>query len=95
MPHEEEIRRLLIRHHRVLALAHELALKLLDVVQADAPVPPDTMRESRRFVGDALARIESGESYADGLWETLGIERRRLPQTPVPHERRNARRSKS
>jgi hypothetical protein len=89
MTQADEVRRLLVRHHDALALAQALALKLLDLVQADAPVSPDAMREARRFAGDALARIESGETYAQGLWESLGVDRRRA-RVSVPHERRGS-----
>jgi hypothetical protein len=101
MTRDDEIRRLLTRYHEALALAQELALKFLDVVQADtAPVTAEKARASRRFVGEAIARIESGETYASGLWEVLAVERRvARPDAPLasglPHDRRNPRRSKA
>jgi hypothetical protein len=101
MTRDDEIRRLLTRYHHSLALAQELALKFLDVVQADAqPVTAEKARASRRFIGEAIARIESGQSYEGGLWHVLEVERRvarpDAPLTPgVPHDRRSPRRPKS
>jgi hypothetical protein len=100
MTRDDEIRRLLVRYHDALALGQELALKFLDVVQADAePLTAEKARASRGFVGEAIARIESAESYGAGLWQVLEVERRvaraDAPLTPgVPHERRSARRPK-
>jgi hypothetical protein len=94
---DDEIRRLLIHYHEALALAQELALKLLDVVQVDGgPVSADTAREHRRFVGETLARIESNDAHAARLWEVFGVERRKAsadaPRSPtVPHDRRRPR----
>jgi hypothetical protein len=69
---------------------------LLDLVQADAtPVNPEVLREGRRFVGEALARIESSEAHAAQLWKTLGVERRTQPDAtrpPTLPERRRGRR---
>jgi hypothetical protein len=101
MTRDDEIRRLLARYHDALALGQELALKFLDVVQADAErVTPDKARASRRFIGDAIARIESAESYGAGLWQVLEVERRVARPvaqlTPgVLRERRKPRRSKA
>jgi hypothetical protein len=101
MTRDDEIRRLLTRYHDALALGQELALKFLDVVQADAePVTPEKARASRRFIGEAIARIESADSYAASLWKVLEVERRVAgPDAPlvpgVPHERRNPRRPKT
>ena len=101
MTRDDEIRRLLTRYHDALALGQELALKFLDVVQADAePVTPEKGRASRRFIGEAIARIESAESYGAGLWETLELERRVAPSDAplkpgVIHERRSFRRPKA
>src|SRR5205814_7007943 len=87
------MRRLLIRYHGALALAQELALKLLDAVTVDSPLPPEVAGADRRFAGDAIARVESGEAYARDLWTVLGVDRRvARPEAPppadVPHDRR-------
>ncbi len=82
MPQHDETRGLLVRYLESLALAQQVTLKLLDFVQADAvPVTPEALRECRRFVGEALARIESSEAHAAQLWEVLEIERR-VPGAP-------------
>jgi hypothetical protein len=97
MTRDDEVRRLLIHYHEALALAQELALKLLDVVQVDSgPVSSDTAREHRRFVGETLARIESNDAHASRLWEVFGVERRKAPADAprartVPRERRRPR----
>ena len=97
MPQHDDTRGLLIRYLESLALAEQVTLKLLDFVQADAaPVTPEARRECRRFVGEALARIESNEAHAAQLWEVLEVERRVAPgDTPrppsVPDRRRGRR----
>ena len=95
MTRDDEIRRLLIRYHGTLALAQELALKLLDAASVDSPLPADVSGADRRFAGDAIARVESGEAYAAELWTVLGVDRRvARPQTPpagLPRDRRNPR----
>jgi hypothetical protein len=95
MPQHDETRGLLVRYLESLALAQQVTLKLLDFVQADAaPVTPEALRECRRFVGEALARIESSEAHAAQLWEVLEIERRvpGAPRPPSVPERRRGRR---
>lgn len=94
MTRDDEIRRLLIRYHGMLALGQELALKLLDAVSVESALAPEVASADRRFAGDAIARIESGEAYAVELWTVLGVDRRTArPETPpppdVPHDRRN------
>ena len=93
MTRDDEIRRLLIRYHGALVLAQELALKLLDAVSVDVPLAPTVASADRRFAGDAIARVESGEVYAQKLWSVLDVDRRTArPNTPpppdVPRERR-------
>jgi hypothetical protein len=100
MPKHDDIRGLLIRYLESLALAQQVTLKLLDFVQADAaPVTPESLRECRRFVGEALARIESGETHAAQLWEVLEVERRVAPddadRPPSVPDRRRGRRHTS
>ena len=97
MANPDDVRALLIRYHESLALAHQVTLKLLDLVQADAtPVTPEVLREGRRFVGEALARIESSEAHAAQLWKILGVDRRTsptdAPRPPSIPERRRGRR---
>ncbi len=94
MTRDDEIRRLLIRYHGMLALGQELALKLLDAVSVDSGLAPEVASADRRFAGDAIARIESGQAYAVELWTVLGVDRRKArPDTPpppdVPYDRRN------
>jgi hypothetical protein len=94
MTRDDEIRRLLIRYHGMLALAQELALKLLDAVSVESALAPEVAGADRRFAGDAIARIESGEAYAVELWTVLGVDRRKArpegpPPADVPHDRRN------
>jgi hypothetical protein len=96
MTRDDEIRRLLVRYHGALVLAQELALKLLDAVSVDVPLPPQVASADRRFAGDAIARVESGESYAQGMWSVLDVDRRKArPETPppadVPRDRRATR----
>ena len=92
---DDEIRRLLIRYHGALVLAQELALKLLDAVSVDVPLAPAVASADRRFAGDAIARVESGEVYAQKMWSVLDVDRRvARPGTPpadVPRDRRAAR----
>src|SRR5206468_13014250 len=93
MTRDDEIRRLLIRYHGTLALAQELALKLVDALSTDSPLPPEVAGADRRFACDAIARIESGEAYARDLWTVLGVDRRvarpeAQPPPEVPHDRR-------
>jgi hypothetical protein len=84
MPNNDDIRGLLTRYLESLALAQQVTLKLLDFVQADAlPVSPEALRECRRFVGEALARIESSETHAAQLWDVLGVDRR-IVRTDAP-----------
>ena len=84
MPEHDDTRGLLIRYLESLALAQQVTLKLLDFVQADAvPVTPEALRECRRFVGEALARIESSETHAAQLWDVLEVERR-VPRRRAP-----------
>jgi hypothetical protein len=99
MPHDD-IRELLVRYLESLALAQQVTLKLLDFVQADAaPVPPEALRECRRFVGEALSRIESSENHASQLWDVLEVDRRMVrsdaPRPPSIPERRRSRRHTS
>jgi hypothetical protein len=93
MTRDDEIRRLLIRYHGMLALAQELSLKLLDAVSVDSALAPQVASADRRFAGDAIARIESGQAYAMELWTVLGVDRRTRLEGPapadVPHDRRN------
>jgi hypothetical protein len=94
MTRDDEIRRLLIRYHGMLALAQELALKLLDAASVESSLAPEVAGADRRFAGDAIARIESGEAYAVELWTVLGVDRRKIrsegpPPPDVPHDRRN------
>jgi hypothetical protein len=94
MTRDDEIRRLLIRYHGTLALAQELALKLLDALSPEGPLAPEVAGADRRFAGDAIARVESGEAYARDLWKVLEVDRRvARPDSPppasVPHDRRN------
>jgi len=85
MTRDDEIRRLLIRYHGTLALAQELALKLLDALHPDAPLPSEAAGADRRFAGDAIARVESGEAYARDLWKVLEVDRRvARPDAPPP-----------
>src|SRR5688572_25186840 len=96
MPNNDDIRGLLTRYLESLALAQQVTLKLLDFVQADAvPVTPEALRECRRFVGEALARIESSETHAAQLWDVLEVERRvrpgDAPRPPSPDRRRGRR----
>ena len=96
MTRDDEIRRLLIRYHGTLVLAQELALKLLDAVSVDVPLPPEVGSADRRFAGDAIARVESGEAYAQELWTVLGVDRRIAqpdipPPAHLPRDRRGAR----
>jgi hypothetical protein len=96
MTRDDEIRRLLVRYHGALVLAQELALKLLDAVSVDVPLPPQVASADRRFAGDAIARVESGEAYAQDLWSVLQVDRRKSrPETPppadVPQDRRASR----
>jgi hypothetical protein len=99
MPQHDETRGLLVRYLESLALAQQVTLKLLDFVQADAaPVTPEALRECRRFVGEALARIESSEAHAAQLWEVLEVERRvtpGAPRSPSGPDRRRGRRHTS
>ena len=92
----DEIRALLIRYLDALALGREIATTLLDFGQTDAqPVTAEALRECRRFVGEALARIESGETHATELWKVLEVERRTQANASRPAplaERRRARR---
>jgi hypothetical protein len=90
----EAVRKLLIKYQAALSLAEDLALGLLDTLQADAPVQgPEALRERRRSVGDAIAMIESGDSYAQRLWADLGLDRRAAPPAaPLPAEVRKERR---
>lgn len=90
----ESVRKLLIKYQAALSLAEDLALGLLDTLQADAPVQrPEAMRERRRSVGDALAMIESGDTYAQRLWAELGLDRRASPPAaPLPEDVRKERR---
>jgi len=94
MTRDDEIRRLLIRYHGTLALAQELALKLLDALSIEGPPAPVVAGSDRRFAGDAIARVESGEAYARELWTVLGVDRRVArsdapPPADVPRDRRN------
>jgi hypothetical protein len=94
MTRDDEIRRLLIRYHGMLALGRELALKLLDAVSVETALAPEVASADRRFAGDAIARVESGEAYAMDLWTVLGVDRRKArpdsaPPPDVPHDRRN------
>ena len=97
MPNDDDIRGLLTRYLESLALAQQVTLKLLDFVQADAlPVSPEALRECRRFVGEALSRIESSENHAAQLWDVLEVDRRvvrpEAPRPPSIPERRRSRR---
>ena len=97
MPDADDARGLLIRYLESLALAQQVTLKLLDFVQADAaPLAPEVLRECRRFVGEALARIESSENHAAELWAALEVERRvapgDAPRPPSMPDRRRGRR---
>ena len=94
MTRDDEIRRLLIRYHGTLALAQELALKLLDALSPEGRLAPAGAGADRRFAGDAIARVESGEAYARELWTVLDVDRRVArsdapPPAGVPHDRRN------
>jgi hypothetical protein len=95
----DDIRRLLADYHHSLALARELALKLLDASQPDSDVlAPDIAARHRRLAGDAIARIEASESWVASLWKTFRVDRRQandaLGQTgvaPVVPDRRKHR----
>jgi hypothetical protein len=98
MRNNDDIRGLLTRYLESLALAQQVTLKLLDFVQADAlPVSPEALRECRRFVGEALSRIESSENHAAQLWDVLEVDRRIVrtdaprPPASVPERRRTRR----
>ena len=100
MPNNDDIRGLLTRYLESLALAQQVTLKLLDFVQADAlPASPEALRECRRFVGEALSRIESSENHAAQLWDVLEVDRRMArtdaPRPPSMPERRRTRRHTS
>jgi len=101
MPNNDDVRGLLTRYLESLALAQQVTLKLLDFVQADAlPVAPEALRECRRFVGEALARIESSENYAAQLWGLLEVDRRAVPPAPArlppgPDRRRTRRHARN
>lgn len=93
----DRLRDLLVKYESALALAQDLALSLLDVVQPGAvEISMDQARERRRFVGDALASVEGGEEYAKKLWEVFALDRRKTPaaaaRPPEGKERRRARR---
>ena len=94
MTRDDEIRRLLIRYHSTLALAQELALKLLDALSPEGRIAPEAAGADRRFADDAIARVVSGEAYARELWTVLDVDRRVArsdapPPASVPHDRRN------
>ena len=80
----DDLRRLLTDYHHSLALARELALKLLDVAQPGArALPVDTAAQHRRLAGDAIARIERSEDHVASLWKTYNVDRRQ-PAVDAP-----------
>lgn len=96
----DDLRRLLADYHESLALARELALKLMDAAQPGAEAPASgAAAQQRRLAGDAIARIEASEDYVASLWNTFNVDRRRFG-TDAPHgdgtlpDRRKKRRSK-
>ena len=73
----DDIRRLLADYHNSLALARELALKLLDASQPDSAVlASDIAARHRRLAGDAISRIEASENWVGSLWKTYNVDRR-------------------
>jgi hypothetical protein len=94
----DDLRRLLTDYHHSLALARELALKLLDAAQPDAEaLALDTAAQHRRLAGDAIARIETSEDYVASLWKTYNVDRRQFGKDSpkygdiLPDRRKNPR----
>ena len=94
----DDLRRLLTDYHRSLALARELALKLLDAAQPDAEaLALHTAAQHRRLAGDAIARIETSEDYLASLWKTYSVDRRQFGKASpnydgnLPDRRKNPR----
>jgi hypothetical protein len=97
----DTLRKLLVRYEGTLALAEDLALSLLDVLQPEGvSLSPEQARERRRSTGDALSVIGAGSTYAANLWKSLDLERRKLPSggplpTSISKERRRPHRRRS
>jgi hypothetical protein len=73
----DDLRRILVSYQNSLALAQELALKLLDAAQPEGePAGAEAAARHRRFAGDAIARIEASEDFVGSLWATHGVDRR-------------------
>ena len=93
----DDVRRLLASYHHSLALAQELALKLLDAVQPDGKgLSSDLAARHRRLAGDAIVRIEASEDYVASLWKTFKVDRRQAGEeaqshAAVPDRRKNRR----
>ena len=94
----DDIRRLLADYHHSLALARELALKLLDASQPDSDaLTSEVAARHRRLAGDAISRIEASETWVGTLWKTFKVDRRQentsQVQTPLVPDRRKPARS--
>ncbi len=82
----EQIREVLIKYQRALALIEKLAIALLDSAQPDAePMSPEQARERRHAVADAMTMVAAETPQGEQLWHDLGLDRRlACPGTPPP-----------
>ncbi len=82
----EQIREVLIKYQRALALIEKLAIALLDSAQPDAePMSPEQARERRHAAADAMTMVAAETPHGEQLWHDLGLDRRlACPGTPPP-----------
>jgi hypothetical protein len=90
----DAVRQLMMRYLLLLSAAEGLAVGMLESLQkAQQGIRPEWSRERIANVADTLAMIQSWAGESDGLWQTLGIERRQGESAGFDpaHERRKPR----
>ena len=68
----------------VLSAAEGLAVGMMETLQkVQHGLRPDTSPDRLAHLGDMLGMVQAWSHDADGLWKTLGLERRQAPVTDV------------
>ncbi len=78
----DAVRQLMMRYLLLLSAAEGLAVGMLESLQkAQQGIRPEWSRERIANVADTLGMIQAWANETDGLWQTLGIERRQGEST--------------
>jgi len=78
----------MMRYVLLLSAAESLAVGRLDNLQRlQQGIRPDSGHERIAHVADTLGMIQAWSREAEGLWKTLGIERRQGAGSSVEPER--------